>query len=76
MMAEDFAGRILPFDSPAAAAHAVIAATRRRAGRPISHADAQVAGIAVSRGAALATRNGADFLYCGIELLDPWRDRA
>jgi len=34
MLAEDFRGRILPFDSPAAAAFADIAAERRRNGRP------------------------------------------
>lgn len=72
MLAEDFAGRILPFDSPAAVAYARIAADRRSAGRPISQADAQVAAIAVSRGATVATRNVADFEGCGIALIDPW----
>src|SRR3954467_15048581 len=33
ILAEDFAGRILPFDSPAAREFAEIAVTRRRAGR-------------------------------------------
>jgi len=66
------ANRILPFDSPAAAAYARIAAGRRRAGRPISPADAQIAAIAASRGATLATRNVPDFDDCGIELLGPW----
>lgn len=72
MLAEDFAGRIVPFDSPAAAAYARIAARRRHAGRPITQADAQIAATAVSRGAALATRNVADFVECGIDLIDPW----
>jgi hypothetical protein len=72
MLAEDFAGRILPFDSPAASAYAGIAAERRQAGRPISQADAQIAAIALSRGAALATRNTGDFLNCGVTLIDPW----
>ncbi|MGE4482449.1 type II toxin-antitoxin system VapC family toxin [Acidocella sp.] len=72
MLAEDFAGRILPFDSAAAEAYAPIAAARRLAGRPISQADAQIAAIAASRGAALATRNVMDFTDCGITILDPW----
>ncbi len=72
MLAEDFAGRILPFDSAAAAAYALIAAARRLAGRPISQADAQIAAIAASRGAAIATRNVSDFTECGIAVLDPW----
>ncbi|HQT65918.1 MAG TPA: hypothetical protein PLO16_15570 [Acidocella sp.] len=40
MLAEDFGGRILPFDSEAAIAFAEIATARRQAGRPISQADA------------------------------------
>lgn len=72
MLADDFAGRILPFDSSAASAYALIAAARRRAGRPISQADAQIAAIAASRGASLATRNVADFIDCGIDVVDPW----
>jgi len=74
MLAEDFAGRILPFDSAAVAAFAEIAAARRRAGRPIAQADAQVAAIAASRGAALATRNVPDFDGCGIAVVNPWTE--
>jgi predicted nucleic acid-binding protein len=69
---EDFGGRILPFDSAAAREFAPIAAIRLRAGRPISDADARIAAIARSRGAALATRNISDFADCGIALVDPW----
>ena len=72
MLGEDFNGRILPFDSPAAVAFAEIAAERRQAGRPISQADAQIAAIARSRGAALATRNVPDFEGCGVEIINPW----
>src|SRR5579863_9894871 len=66
-----FRGRILPFDSEAAEAFAELAAGRRRAGRPISQADAQIAAIARSRGATLATRNVPDFEGCGVEIVDP-----
>ena len=72
MLGEDFSGRILPFDSPAAIAFAEIAAERRQAGRPISQPDAQIAAIARSRGAALATRNVPDFEGCGVEIINPW----
>lgn len=72
MLAEDFIGRILPFDSAAALAFADIAAGRRQAGRPISQFDAQIAAIAQSRGAELATRNVADFEGCGVEVINPW----
>lgn len=72
MLAEDFAGRILPFDSSAAVAYAQIAAMRRHAGRPIAQADAQIAAIAAARGAAVATRNVSDFGGCGIGIINPW----
>jgi predicted nucleic acid-binding protein len=67
-----FLGRVLPFDSAAAISFAQIAAMRRRSGRPISEADAQIAAIAHSRGAAIATRNVGDFENCGIEVISPW----
>ena len=72
MLSTVFAGRILPFDSPAAGAYAAIAADRRLSGRPISVHDAQIAAIARSRAAALATRNVADFTGCGVEIVNPW----
>lgn len=72
MLAEDFAGRILPFDSSAALTYARIASIRRQAGKPIAQADAQIAAIAAARGAAVATRNFADFDGCGITVTNPW----
>ena len=72
MFEDDFAGRVLPFDRAAAQSFAAIAAERRRAGRPIAQFDAQIAAIARSRGASLATRNVADFQGCQIEVIDPW----
>ena len=71
---EDFAGRVLPFDSAAARTYAAIAASRRSVGRPILEADCQIAAIARARGAAVATRNGADFENCGIDVIDPWTE--
>jgi len=73
MFEEDFKGRVLPFDGPAAAAYARICADRVRLGRPISQFDAQIAAIARSRGAGLATRNTPDFDECGIHVIDPWQ---
>lgn len=74
MFAEDFAGRLLAFDLDAATSFAEISAARRRIGRPISQFDAQIAAVARSRGAILATRNTRDFKHCGIELFDPWTE--
>jgi predicted nucleic acid-binding protein len=72
MLDKDFLDRILPFNSPAARAYADIAARRRAAGRPISDADCQIAAIARSFGAPVATRNVKDFDGCRIEVINPW----
>jgi hypothetical protein len=72
MFAEDLGGRIVGFESDAARLFSKIAAHRRALGRPISHADAQIAAIARLRGAKLATCNVADFIDCGIDLVNPW----
>jgi toxin FitB len=72
ILRDDMAGRILPFDSAAAHAYAIIAATRRSAGKPISQADCQIAAIARVHNAPVATRNTPDFEGCGIDLINPW----
>jgi toxin FitB len=72
MFDQDFNGRILAFGSDAARPYARIAAERRRGGRPISHFDAQIAAIARSAGAAIATRNVADYDGCGVKVINPW----
>lgn len=72
MFREDFGGRILSFGSDAAYAYARITAERRRAGRPISQFDAQIAAIARSAGAAIATRNVTNYDACGVRVINPW----
>ena len=74
IFAEDFLGRILAFDSTAARAFANLAAVRRQSGHPIAKFDAQIAAIALSHGAALATRNVDDFAHCGIKIINPWEE--
>lgn len=73
LFAEDFEGRVLPFDRVAASAYAVIGAQRRRIGRPIAPVDAQIAAIARAHGATVATRNIVDFTDCEIDVVDPWQ---
>ena len=73
MIDQDFAGRILPFDSPAARCYAEIAAARRTAGKPIMDADCQIAAIARACGSVIATRNVKDFEGCGIDIINPWK---
>ena len=73
MFEEDFAQRILPFDSAAVSAYVDVVSSRRAAGRPISQFDAQIGAIALHHGDKLATRNVGDFEGCGLSLVDPWR---
>ena len=70
----EFAGRILPFDSVAAQTYATIVAARRAAGRPIAPFDCQIAAIARSLAASVATRDAGGFEGCGIDVIDPWTD--
>ena len=68
-----FPGRILPFNRPAAAHFAQIAAGRQAIGRRMLTADALIAATARAHGAtAIATRDIRDFEHCGVPLVDPW----
>lgn len=73
LLSDDFRGRILVFDEPAARRYADIVTARERVGRPIGAADAQIAAICRATDAALATRNTDDFAGTGIELINPWK---
>ncbi len=71
LLAEDLDGRVAAFDAAAATAAAVLAAQRRRAGRPVDMRDTQIAGIAISRRATLSTRNVKHFE--GVpSVVNPW----
>jgi toxin FitB len=74
MFAEDFSGRVLPFDSMAARGYARLVCDTRRRGTPMSQFDAQIAAIAQAAGATLATRNVKDFRNCELSVIDPWLD--
>ena len=72
LLEQDLEGRIAAFDLAAAEAAAVLAAERRRKGRPIDVRDTQIAGIALARRAAIATRNAKHFGDLSIPIMDPW----
>lgn len=70
---QDFGGRVIGVDEPAAQAAGAIAARQRAAGRTVEIRDVLIAGIATARKATLATRNLRHFAQTGIKLVDPWR---
>lgn len=72
MFAEDFGGRVLPFDTKAAVAYAEVFAARRKAGRPSGTVDLMLAAIALAHGASVVTRNVADFVGVGVPIVNPW----
>lgn len=72
LLAEDLEHRVLDFDSAAATQAAKLAARRQRAGRPVDMRDTQIAGIALARHAAVATRNVRHFGDLEVPVLHPW----
>ena len=66
-----FGSRILPFDTKAAAAYAIIRARAKAAGKAIAAADGYIAAIAAARGFAVATRDTAPFEAAGVPVIDP-----
>lgn len=72
MLRDDLAGRIAAFDRAAADAAGRLAAMREAAGRGVDMRDTQIAGIALSRQAVLATRNRRHFDDLPTGCVDPW----
>lgn len=73
LFAEEFAGRVLPFEGNASRRYAEIVLARRMAGHPIETFDALIAAIACVTGASIATRDISGFDLCGPSLIDPWQ---
>jgi len=71
-LTEQFEGRILPFDAPAAVLWGRLMGDGDRAGRTPAAADAQIAAVAVHHDLTLVTRNTKDFEHLGVKLLNPW----
>ncbi len=71
LLAEDLDGRVQPFDQMAALAAGVAAADQQRAGRTVEIRDVQIAGIAISRHATVATRNIRHF-DATVPVINPW----
>lgn len=65
-------GSFLPLGLVESLAAGEVLGARATIGRPITTPDAQLAGICLSWGAALATRNTRDFAGLGIDVINPW----
>jgi toxin FitB len=67
-----FPAGVLGFNEAAALRVAGLIATRKRLGRPLDFADAQIAAIALEHEAVLATRNLRDFEGLSLKLINPF----
>jgi toxin FitB len=72
LIADFLENRIATFDVNAAVHAAAFSSKRRSMGRPVEIRDTMIAGLAISLGAALCTRNIRDFEHSGLELVNPW----
>jgi predicted nucleic acid-binding protein len=72
LLGDDLDGRVLAFDTVAANASGVAVAAAQRRGQLAEIRDCQIAGIALARRAALATRNVRHFEPLGVTVVDPW----
>ncbi|MDZ7683855.1 MAG: type II toxin-antitoxin system VapC family toxin [Gammaproteobacteria bacterium] len=73
---QGFEHRTLYFDAAAAFAYGDIMGRCRRAGRPMSILDGQIAAITMANHATLATRNVGDFSASGIDVINPWTEKS
>ena len=69
---ESFTGRILAFDEFAAYQYGKIMGHRKKLGKHLGVPDGQIAAIAAVHNAKVATRNVCDFVYCGLQLINPF----
>ena len=72
MLRYDYRNRIIEFDVNAAVAAGEVNAVQKRSGRNCDTRDVQIAGIALARGACLATRNVKDFEFEGLKVVNPF----
>ena len=69
---ELYRGRILSFDQVAAANYGRLTVSREQQGRRMEQMDALIAAIALSHGAAVATRDENHFVDFGFEVINPF----
>jgi toxin FitB len=67
-----FTGRILPFDTAASEAYALLRARARAQGKVIAPADGYIAATATTHGLMVATRDTGPFEAAGLTVINPW----
>ncbi len=72
MLDQIIESRVAPFDSDAGTHAAKLMAARKRRGRPGDLRDTMIAGIVISTGATLATRNASHFDDLSSMVINPW----
>jgi toxin FitB len=73
LLSQDFAGRIVVFDSAASVYCADLMAARRKAGRPLQVQDAMIAACCLVQVATLVTRDTSGFDGLGLTMLNSWQ---
>ena len=71
-LTDQFEGRVLPFDGPAAVLWGRLMGDGDCTGRPPAATDAQLAAVALHHDLTLVTRNVRDFRRLDVRLLNPW----
>lgn len=69
---EAFKQRVLVFNEAAAHEYGIVMGHRKNIGKPLNMLDGQIAAIARSNEAAIATRNIRDFQECDLLLMNPF----
>ncbi|MFN4088053.1 MAG: type II toxin-antitoxin system VapC family toxin [Alphaproteobacteria bacterium] len=69
---DEFAGRILAFDTSAARRYADLAVKARAGGKGFPTPDGYIAAIAAAHGFAVASRDTSAFNAAGLTVIDPW----
>ena len=71
-LTDQFEGRVLAFDGPAAVLWGRLMGDGDRTGRTPAAADAQIAAVAIHHDLTLVTRNVKDFERFDMALFNPW----
>ena len=69
---DQFTGRVVDFDTPAARRYADLAVKARAAGKGFPTPDGYIAAIAAAHGFAVASRDTSAFNAAGLTVIDPW----